>query len=66
MKECRNCRDRTEGCRTTCDDWAVRQIMNALLLPETRAAINLGEDLRGIKYTDLTRLARKKMHTRRR
>jgi hypothetical protein len=40
--------------------------MNALLLPETRAAIKLGEDLRGIKYTDLTRQARNKMHKRRR
>ena len=65
VKSCMNCPDRTEGCRAECTDLAVRTIMNALLLPETRAAIKLGEDLRAIKYDDLTRLARKKMHERR-
>lgn len=66
VRKCRGCPDRKSGCKKGCEDYAVRRIVDTLALPEIRAAVKLGEDLRAVKHRDMTRNARKKMHTRRR
>lgn len=65
VKRCQGCTDRKPGCKDSCEDQAVRNILDAIALPEMRAAVKLGFDLNGVKRRDIMRNARKKHNSRR-
>jgi len=66
VRSCHGCPERTERCKETCEEFAIRKILHALVLPEIRANMQLSLDLSGIKRRDVTRNARKKSQSRRR
>ena len=66
VRSCHGCTDRTRSCNETCEDFAIREILDALVQPEIRATVQLNYDLNGIKRADIARIARKKSQSRRR
>lgn len=66
VQSCRNCEKRRQGCRSGCEDYAIREILDAIALPERKAITQLCNDLRGIKNTDQIRNERRKCQTKRR
>ena len=49
-----------------CEEFAIREILDALVQPEIRATVQLNYDLNGIKRANIARNARKKSQSRRR
>ncbi len=66
MRNCTECTQKSPGCRSGCEEYAIREIIEALLLPEKRITEQLSADLRGIKQGDITRNLRKRSQSRRR
>ena len=66
VRSCHGCPERTERCKEKCEDFAIREILDALVQPEIRATVQLNYDLNGIKRADIARIARKKSQSRRR
>ena len=66
VRSCHGCPERTERCEEKCEEFAIREIIDALVQPEIRATVQLNYDLNGIKRADIARNARKKSQSRRR
>lgn len=66
VRSCHGCPERTERCKETCEEFAIRKILDALVQPDIRATVQLNYDLNGIKRADIARNARKKSQSRRR
>lgn len=66
VRSCHGCPDRTRSCKEKCEEFAIREILDALVQPEIRATVQLNYDLNGIKRADIARIARKKSQSRRR
>lgn len=66
VRSCHGCPERTDACKESCEEFAIRRILHAIALPEIKASMQLSLDLSGIKRADQLRNARKKSQSRRR
>lgn len=59
VNDCFNCPRKAKGCRDGCVDMAIRQVLDALCLPERKHIAQLGMDLRALKRQNIIRRAKR-------